>query len=57
MGISPYCSKPGDIAVVLYGFSSVVILRPLGSRFELIGDAYIHGIMGGELFNGELRLI
>lgn len=48
-GIGPYCSKPGDIAVILYGCNVPLILRPIGSRFELIGDAYVHGIMDGEL--------
>jgi hypothetical protein len=49
MGIGPCYSKPGDIAVILYGCNVALILRPLGSRFELIGDAYVHGIMNGEL--------
>jgi hypothetical protein len=49
MGIGPCYSKPDDIAVILYGCNVALILRPLGSRFELIGDAYVHGIMNGEL--------
>lgn len=54
MGIGPYCTKAGDIAVVLYGSDYIMILRSIGGQFQLIGDAYVHGIMHGELLRDRL---
>ncbi|KAK3313175.1 heterokaryon incompatibility protein-domain-containing protein [Apodospora peruviana] len=58
MGLGPYCVRPGDVVVVLFGASHLIVLRPLeeeeeenGSaatkRYELIGDAYVQGGMHG----------
>lgn len=49
MGIGPYDTQIGDSAVILYGGNSCFILRPTGIRYTLQGDAYVHGIMDGEL--------
>ncbi|KAF2005453.1 hypothetical protein P154DRAFT_483433 [Amniculicola lignicola CBS 123094] len=49
MGIGPFCVKPGDIVVVLFGAEMALILREEDSGYKLIGDAYVHGIMHGEL--------
>jgi hypothetical protein len=49
MGIGPYRTKKGDIAVVLFGSTICFVLRPVGQEYELIGDAYVHGVMHGEL--------
>ena len=43
---------PGDVAVVLFGAPLCLILRPVGHRYQLVGDAYVHGIMHGELVEG-----
>ncbi|MCJ1247071.1 hypothetical protein MMC30_004282 [Trapelia coarctata] len=43
-----------DIICILYGMSVPVVLRPRhrGSFYNLIGEAYIHGIMNGEVIPG-----
>ncbi|KAF4637867.1 hypothetical protein G7Y89_g217 [Cudoniella acicularis] len=40
--------KKGDIVTVILGCDVLLILRSAGSNFELIGDCYVDGIMGGE---------
>ena len=59
MGIGPFGSKPGDVATSLYGGDACFILRPTGEKYELIGDAYVHGVMHGELVEageaGQMR--
>ncbi|KAN0102111.1 HET domain containing protein [Hyaloscypha variabilis] len=55
MGIGPRWAKPGDMAVILYGADLLFILREKGAGYELIGDAYVHGVMHGELATDENR--
>ena len=49
-GIGPWGTNRDDIVVVVPGFKMPVILRkrPLGESYQLVGVAYIHGIMRGE---------
>ena len=49
MGIGPSCAQSGDVVVMLYGGDCLFVLREVGERYELIGDAYVHGFMHGEL--------
>ena len=53
MGIGPYNSQPTDVVAVLYGGDLCFVLRPKGDCFEFIGEAYVHGVMKGELFQGQ----
>ena len=47
-GLVPAESLPGDKVVLIAGSSYPFILRPSGgSRYKLVGDSYIHGIMDG----------
>lgn len=40
---------------VLLGFDAPVILRPkAGSRYGIVGEAYVHGLMSGEAILGSL---
>ncbi|ERF72755.1 hypothetical protein EPUS_04808 [Endocarpon pusillum Z07020] len=41
----------GDSIVLFQGGHVPVILRWTGTRWQLVGDAYVHGIMNGEAFN------
>jgi hypothetical protein len=52
MGVGPYRSQLGDVVVILYGADRPLLLRPKGEQYELIGDAYVHGVSRGELFVG-----
>ncbi|KAJ0115163.1 hypothetical protein J7T55_001573 [Diaporthe amygdali] len=58
MGLGPDWCKPGDAVAVMAGGDLPLVLRPVSRRvgdrldgiptFEVIGEAYIHGIMDGE---------
>ncbi|KAH7131259.1 hypothetical protein EDB81DRAFT_660001 [Dactylonectria macrodidyma] len=52
MGVGSYLARPGDIVVVMFGAPFCLLLRPVGHQYRLVGDAYIHGIMHGELVEG-----
>ena len=54
MGIGAFHMRKGDAVCVLYGSPFCFILRPHGSNYKLIGDAYVHGVMHGELFEGNI---
>lgn len=48
VGIGPPDIQRGDLVVVLYGTASVFVLRELptpDARLEIIGDAFVHGLM------------
>lgn len=49
IGVGPYNIECGDLAVILSGADVPFILREEGDGFRLIGDAFIYGIMHGEL--------
>ncbi|KAH8648801.1 hypothetical protein BGZ60DRAFT_390277 [Tricladium varicosporioides] len=48
---TPRATKSGDLICVLLGCKYPVILRRIEKHFVLIGEAYIDGIMGGELMD------
>ncbi|PQE04207.1 heterokaryon incompatibility protein [Rutstroemia sp. NJR-2017a BVV2] len=49
LGLAPASSMAGDIIAVLPGCPTPLVLRREGERFRVIGEAYVHGIMSGEL--------
>jgi hypothetical protein len=53
VGLAPSHSKPGDVICILYGSVVPFVLRKKGSGYELIGEAYVHGIMDGEFVEKE----
>lgn len=48
IGLGPNV-QPGDLVCIFFGGEVPFILRPRQSYYELIGDAYVHGIMEGEI--------
>jgi hypothetical protein len=48
VGLVPSHSKPEDVICIFLGCVKPFVLRRSGSGFELIGEAYVHGIMDGE---------
>lgn len=58
-GLGPAVMQPGDIVCVLFGAQVPFILRRKDSRYQLVGESYVHGIMYGEaikmLEDGELE--
>ncbi|KAK5991534.1 hypothetical protein PT974_09818 [Cladobotryum mycophilum] len=52
-GLGPRDSEVGDKVCVLFGCTVPVILRPVkseadNSMYQLVGEAYVHGVMDGE---------
>ena len=58
-GLGPAVMRPGDIVCVLFGAQVPFILRRKDSRYQLVGESYVHGIMHGEAIemmeDGELE--
>jgi hypothetical protein len=54
LGLSPRYARVDDFVCILYGCSVPVILRPPKNypegRWHLIGEAYVDGMMDGEVF-------
>ncbi|KAF2435578.1 hypothetical protein EJ08DRAFT_604586 [Tothia fuscella] len=61
LGIAPNTMEDGDVVCILHGFKVPYILRSVNGpgHYVLIGDAYIHGIMDGEVMaqisSGDLK--
>ncbi len=56
-GAADQQTKRGDLIAVLLGCSTPVVIRPRGrggQTFQVIGEAYVQGLMRGEAF-GALR--
>jgi hypothetical protein len=47
--------EAGDVVCVLLGGSVPYILRPVDDYYILIGEAYVHGIMDGEVLEAVKR--
>ncbi|PQE03876.1 hypothetical protein CJF30_00006585 [Rutstroemia sp. NJR-2017a BBW] len=52
VGLGGNVCKSGDVICVIYGCATPIILRGKGNAFQLVGEAYIHGIMNGEALKG-----
>ena len=49
IGLGPKTARPNDVICIFAGGQTPSILRPTdGGRYQLIGEAYVHGIMDGE---------
>jgi hypothetical protein len=59
MGLGPNALEVGDVVCVLFGGNVPFILRPKNGVYQLVGEAYVHGIMEGEAIKqweaGELK--
>jgi hypothetical protein len=55
MGLAPWNARVGDLVTVLDGGKTPFLLRllPAGAIYSLVGESYVHGIMGGEALNWE----
>jgi hypothetical protein len=62
VGLVPRHAKTGDHICILYGCTVPVVLRKLAdvpdaSSWQLLGDAYVHGIMDGEVISSSSRKV
>jgi hypothetical protein len=54
-GIGPCKMLPGDLLYILIGVDVPYIVRPdTHGRLRLVGEAYVHGIMDGEVIEAGL---
>jgi hypothetical protein len=44
--------REDDVIAALEGADKLFILRPVGSRYQLVGDVYVDGLMNGEAYEG-----
>jgi hypothetical protein len=44
--------KVGDVLAIFQGAGALFVLRPVGTQYQLIGDAYVDGLMHGEAYEG-----
>jgi hypothetical protein len=49
MGLSPLFAERGDLICVLLGCSVPMIIRKCGTNYVVVGDAYVYGMMEGEV--------
>ena len=54
IGMAPWNAQQEDVVSVLFGGCTTFILRKRTGeeKYSLVGEAYVCGIMGGELFGG-----
>jgi hypothetical protein len=56
VGLTPAHSRPGDIVCIIFGVTVPFVLRDVGKgEYQLIGEAYMFGIMDGEFVDGDPR--
>jgi len=52
-------TRTGDLITILFGCSTPIVVRPHGKHFQVIGEAYVQGVMDGEameiLRNGTIE--
>ncbi|KAL8747764.1 MAG: hypothetical protein Q9190_000422 [Brigantiaea leucoxantha] len=48
MGWAPPGAKSGDRICILFGGQTPFVVRPVKQGYELLGEAYVHGLMNGE---------
>jgi hypothetical protein len=57
LGLGPQQSRPGDKIVIFLGPKVPYILRKREfGQFQLIGEAYVHGIMDGECMDMKVSV-
>ena len=55
IGIGNITLEPGDLVCVFLGGRTPFIIRPVGEKYEFVGDCYLHGIMQGEAMEEGLQ--
>lgn len=56
IGLCTEYVQPGDRVCILFGAQVPFILRPVREFWEVIGEAYVHGIMDGEALEEEREI-
>jgi hypothetical protein len=53
LGMGPAIAEEGDYIALAQGARIPLVVRDKGDLWELVGDAYVHGVMDGELWNED----
>ncbi|KAJ3542905.1 hypothetical protein NM208_g3857 [Fusarium decemcellulare] len=54
VGLGPAATEVGDVLAIFYGAKVPFVLRPQsGGQYQLLGEAYVHGIMDGEFMQAQ----
>ncbi|KAL1592706.1 hypothetical protein SLS60_011122 [Paraconiothyrium brasiliense] len=53
VGLGPSCAEVGDAVWVVLGVSVPFVMREVGGGWKMLGEAYVHGVMDGEVLEGE----
>jgi hypothetical protein len=56
MGFAPKKTQVGDRICIICGGDTPYIIRPIRSFYRLLGDAYVSGVMDGEIIDRVLEL-
>ena len=52
VGYAPEASQKGDLVVIFYGVPTPLVIRQVKpGYYEIIGPAYVHGVMQGEFIS------
>ncbi|KAI5456036.1 heterokaryon incompatibility protein-domain-containing protein [Mariannaea sp. PMI_226] len=55
LGIGHSIVKSGDMIAVVWGVGSPIVLRPQAKGWSFVGDAYVDGLMYGEILDTKPR--
>ncbi|CAO2657454.1 Nn.00g035800.m01.CDS01 [Neocucurbitaria sp. VM-36] len=53
IGLAPMATEAGDYVCTILGCRSIMILRPTKTCFQVVGQAYLHGMNNGEPLFGQ----
>jgi hypothetical protein len=53
LGAGPGTARTGDKVFLPQGCSVPLVIRPSGNKFEVVADAFVCGVMQGEMFWGK----
>lgn len=56
MGISTYGAQANDFVALLAGLNTPFIMRRKNDGYQLVGPAYVHGAMKGEVWDPQAQL-
>ena len=52
-GVGPSGAKIGDDLFVIIGCPLLLVLRAVGDRYQVIGDAFVDGFLDGQVMAGD----
>lgn len=47
-GLTDAQTQRGDLIAIIFGCSTPIVIRPVGDKYHVLGEAYVQGLMDGE---------